>query len=122
LELLMSVRILEIPEATHPISSAIPNAYIDFSKMTCSLGAVVTDAISDGRRVVGDGFYSNGRYGQGGLVRERFAPRVLEAGPASLLDEGGSNLDPGPDLGHSQGDSGEGVGRGRVGRASGQQP
>jgi D(-)-tartrate dehydratase len=76
----MSVRILEIPEATHPISSAIPNAYIDFSKMTCSLGAVVTDAISDGRRVVGDGFYSNGRYGQGGLVRERFAPRVLEAG------------------------------------------
>jgi D(-)-tartrate dehydratase len=90
----MSVRILEIREATHPISSAIANAYIDFSKMTCSLVAVVTDAIRDGRRVVGYGFNSNGRYGQGGLVRERFAPRVLEADPASLLDESGTNLDP----------------------------
>ena len=27
-------------------------------------------------------------------MRERFAPRVLEADPASLLDESGSNLDP----------------------------
>jgi hypothetical protein len=44
-ELLMSVRILEIREATHPISSTIANAYIDFSRMTCSLVAVVTDAI-----------------------------------------------------------------------------
>ncbi len=89
----MSVRVLEIREATHPISSAIANAYIDFSKMTSSLVAVVTDAIRDGRRVVGYGFNSNGRYGQGGLVRERFAPRVLEADPASLLDESGSKLD-----------------------------
>jgi D(-)-tartrate dehydratase len=90
----MSVRILEIREVTHPISSAIANAYIDFSKMTSSLVAVVTDAIRDGRRVVGYGFNSNGRYGQGGLVRERFAPRVLEADPASLLDESDHNLDP----------------------------
>jgi L-alanine-DL-glutamate epimerase-like enolase superfamily enzyme len=90
----MSVRILEIREVTHPISSAIANAYIDFSKMTSSLVAVVTDAIRDGRRVVGYGFNSNGRYGQGGLVRERFAPRVLEADPASLLDDSGTNLDP----------------------------
>jgi hypothetical protein len=61
--------------------------------MTYSLVAVVTNAIRDGRRVVGYGFNSNGRYGQGGLVRKRFAPRVLEAGPASLLDESGSNPD-----------------------------
>ncbi len=90
----MSVRMLEIREVTHPISSAIANAYIDFSKMTCSLVAIVTDAIRDGRRVVGYGFNSNGRYGQGGLVRERFAPRVLEADPAGVLDESGTNLDP----------------------------
>jgi D(-)-tartrate dehydratase len=44
--------------------------------------------------VVGYGFNSNGRYGQGGLIRERFAPRLLEADPASLLDEAGANLDP----------------------------
>ena len=43
----------------------------------------------DGRRVVGYGFNSNGRYGQGGLIRERFAPRLLEADPKSLLDDAG---------------------------------
>lgn len=90
----MSVRILEIREVTKPISSPIRNAYIDFSKMTSSLVAVVTDAVRDGKRVVGYGFNSNGRYGQGGLIRERFAPRILEADPKSLLDDAGANLDP----------------------------
>jgi D(-)-tartrate dehydratase len=90
----MSVRIVDVREITQPISSPIRNAYIDFTKMTTSLVAVVTDAVRDGRRVVGYGFNSNGRYGQGGLIRERFAPRVLEAAPATLLDEAGTNLDP----------------------------
>jgi L-alanine-DL-glutamate epimerase-like enolase superfamily enzyme len=88
------VRILEIREATKPISSAIRNAYIDFTKMTVSLVAVVTDVVRDGRRVVGYGFNSNGRYGQGGLIRERFAARVVEADPATLLNDAGDNLDP----------------------------
>jgi L-alanine-DL-glutamate epimerase-like enolase superfamily enzyme len=90
----MSVRIVDVREITRPIASPIRNAYIDFSKMTTSLVAVVTDAVRDGRRVVGYGFNSNGRYGQGGLIRERFAPRLLEADPASLLDESGDNIDP----------------------------
>jgi L-alanine-DL-glutamate epimerase-like enolase superfamily enzyme len=90
----MSVRILEVREITRPIASPIRNAYIDFSRMTTSLVAVVTDAVRDGRRVVGYGFNSNGRYGQGGLIRERFAARVTEAAPASLLNEAGDNLDP----------------------------
>src|ERR1700679_2279695 len=90
----MSVRIVEVREVTKPISSPIRNAYIDFSKMTTSLVAVVTDAVRDGRRVVGYGFNSNGRYGQGGLIRERFAPRVLEAEPKTLLNDAGDNLDP----------------------------
>jgi len=91
------MKILEIRESTRPIASPIRNAYIDFSKMTISLVAVVTAVIRDGRRVVGYGFNSNGRYGQGGLIRERFAPRLLEASssdPASLLDETGENFDP----------------------------
>ena len=88
------IRILDIREATKPISSAIRNAYIDFSKMTVSLVAVVTDAMRDGRRVVGYGFNSNGRYGQGGLIRERFAPRLLEADSKSLLNDSVDNLDP----------------------------
>ena len=90
----MSLRIVDVREVTKPISSPIRNAYIDFSKMTSSLVAVVTNVQRDGKTVVGYGFNSNGRYGQGGLIRERFAPRILEAEPAALLDETGDNLDP----------------------------
>ena len=90
----MSVRIIDVREITQPISSPIRNAYIDFSKMTASLVAVVTDAVRDGKRVIGYGFNSNGRYGQGGLIRERFAPRILEAMPETLLDPMEENLDP----------------------------
>ena len=88
------MKIVEIREKTVPISSPIRNAYIDFSKMTLSLVAVVTDVIRDGKPVVGYGFNSNGRYGQGMLMRERFIPRVLEAPADSLLDDSGANLDP----------------------------
>jgi len=88
------MRIVEIREKTVPIASPIRNAYIDFSKMTLSLVAVITDVIRDGRPVVGYGFNSNGRYGQGTLMRERFIPRVLEAKPESLLEPSGANLDP----------------------------
>ena len=51
-------------------------------------------SMRDGKPVVGYGFNSNGRYGQGGLIRERFAPRLMEADPKTLLDEAGDNLDP----------------------------
>ena len=90
----MSVRIVDVREITKPISSPIRNAYIDFTKMTTSLVAVVTDVKRDGKTVVGYGFNSNGRYGQGGLIRERFVPRILEAEPKSLLDVTGNNIDP----------------------------
>src|SRR3954451_17944910 len=88
------MRIVDLRERTVPIASAIANAYIDFSKMTLSLVAIVTDVVRNGRRVVGYGFNSNGRYGQGALIRERFAPRLMEAEPRSLLDDSGENLDP----------------------------
>ena len=88
------MRITEIRESTRSIQSHIRNAYIDFSKMNLSLVAVVTDVIRDGRPVIGYGFNSNGRYGQGHLMRERFIPRILEAPADSLLDEAGDNLDP----------------------------
>ena len=88
------MRIIDLREVTAAISSPIANAYIDFSRMTCSLVAVVTDVIRDGKPVVGYGFNSNGRYGQGGLIRERFARRLLEAAPATVLNDAGDNLDP----------------------------
>ena len=68
----MSIRIVDIREITKPIASEIRNAYIDFSKMTTSLVAVVTDAVRDGKRVVGYGFNSNGRLRAG-----RFDPRAV---------------------------------------------
>jgi L-alanine-DL-glutamate epimerase-like enolase superfamily enzyme len=88
------MRIIDVREKTLPIASAIANAYIDFSKMTCSLVAVVTDVVRGGAPVIGYGFNSNGRYGQGGLIRERFAPRLMEADPASLLNDAADNFDP----------------------------
>lgn len=90
----MTVRIVEVREVTKPNASPIRNAYIDFSKMISSLVAVVTNVERNGRPVVGYGFNSNGRYGQGGLMRERFVPRLLEADPKTLLDVSGENIDP----------------------------
>jgi L-alanine-DL-glutamate epimerase-like enolase superfamily enzyme len=88
------MRIVEIREKTVSIASAITNAYIDFSKMTCSVVALITDVVRDGKPVVGYGFNSNGRYGQGALMRERFFPRLMAANPKTLVDETGENLDP----------------------------
>src|SRR6266852_8866586 len=88
------MRIVEIREKTVSIASAITNAYIDFSKMTCSVVALITDVMRDGKPVVGYGFNSNGRYGQGALMRERFFPRLMATNPKTLVDEAGENLDP----------------------------
>src|ERR1700716_1079401 len=90
----MSVRIVDVREVTKPISSPIRNAYIDFTKMTTSLVAVITDVVRDGKRVVGYGFNSNGRYAPSGLLRDRFIPRLKAADPDSLVDDTGENFDP----------------------------
>jgi L-alanine-DL-glutamate epimerase-like enolase superfamily enzyme len=88
------MRIVGIRENTEKIQSSMRNAVIDFSRMTTSVVAVVTDVVRDGRRVVGFGCGSNGRYAQGGILKERLIPRILEADPDDLLDETGANLDP----------------------------
>ncbi len=90
----MSVRIVNIHEVTKPISSPIRNAYIDFTKMTLSLVAVETNVKRNGKTVIGYGFNSNGRYGQGNLIRERIRGRILETKPELLRDDTGENLDP----------------------------
>lgn len=88
------MRIVEIRERVASISSSIANAYIDFTQMTCSVVAVVTDVVRDGRPVIGYGYHSNGRYDASGLLRQRFLPRLRAAEPESLLSDDGSNLDP----------------------------
>ncbi len=65
------VRIVDIRETVVPIKSKIRNAYIDFSQMTVSVLALITDVVRDGKPVVGFGFNSNGRYAPSGLLRDR---------------------------------------------------
>jgi L-alanine-DL-glutamate epimerase-like enolase superfamily enzyme len=88
------LRILGVRETTAPLRSSLRNAFIDFSQMTTSVVAVVTDVVRGGRRVIGYGFNSNGRYAVGGLLRDRFIARILRAEPDRLLTEAGDNLDP----------------------------
>ena len=88
------MRIVDIRETVVPIKSEIRNAYIDFSQMTVSVLALVTDVMRQGKPVVGFGFNSNGRYAPSGLLRDRFIPRLRGAEPRALVDESGENLDP----------------------------
>jgi D(-)-tartrate dehydratase len=87
-------RIVEVREQPVRLEAAIRNSLIDFSQMTVSVVAVVTDRVVGGRPVVGLGFNSIGRYAQSGLLRDRFIPRLLDADPDALSGEGG-DLDPG---------------------------
>lgn len=88
------MRIVDIRETVVPIRSEIRNAYVDFSQMTVSVVALITDVVRGGKPVVGFGFNSNGRYAPSGLLRERFIPRLKAAEPAQMIDESGENLDP----------------------------
>src|SRR5579863_8142618 len=88
------MKIVDIREIAVPIKSNIRNAYIDFSQMTVSALAVITDVVRDGERVVGYGFNSNGRYAPSGLLRDRFLPRLMAADPTCLLDDSADNFDP----------------------------
>ncbi len=88
------MKILDIRETVVPIKSKIANAYIDFSQMTVSVLALITDVVRDGKPVVGFGFNSNGRYAPSGLLRDRFIPRLKAAAPEAITDPTGENLDP----------------------------
>jgi L-alanine-DL-glutamate epimerase-like enolase superfamily enzyme len=88
------MRILDIRECAILIASNIRNSSIDFSEMTTSVVAVLTDARNEGKPVTGFAFNSTGRYACGAAMRARFIPRVLAAEPDSLLDETGENIDP----------------------------
>jgi L-alanine-DL-glutamate epimerase-like enolase superfamily enzyme len=88
------MRITDIREKAIPLRSKLANSSFDFSEMTTSIVAVITDVKRDGRPVVGFAFNSTGRYACGAQMRARFIPRLLSADPDALLDETGSNLSP----------------------------
>jgi L-alanine-DL-glutamate epimerase-like enolase superfamily enzyme len=88
------LKIKEIRETAIALNSNLRNSAFDFSEMTTSVVAVITDAVRDGRPVAGFAFNSTGRYACGAQMRERFIPRILKADPDALLDSSGGNLDP----------------------------
>ena len=87
------MRVVEVRERSVPISRyddpALPSG-----GLTTSAVALITDVVRDGRPVVGYGFASMGRFAQGGLIRERFAPRLLSAPDVDLVSPDGRNIDP----------------------------
>lgn len=87
------MHIVDVRERSVPISRYADPA-LPAGGLTTSAVAAVTDIVRDGRPVVGYGFASMGRYAQGGLIRERFAPRLLSARDEDLVDADGRNLDP----------------------------
>jgi L-alanine-DL-glutamate epimerase-like enolase superfamily enzyme len=87
------MRIVDIRETAIPLKSDIANSSFDFSEMTTSVVAVITDVKRGGKPVVGYAFNSTGRYACGAAMRARFIPRILAAKPDSLLDADG-DLDP----------------------------
>jgi D(-)-tartrate dehydratase len=88
------MRIVDIRETAIPIQSQLANSSFDFSEMTTSVVAVITDVERDGRLVAGFAFNSTGRYACGAQMRARFIPRILKADPETLVDATGANLDP----------------------------
>src|SRR5581483_3956338 len=88
------MRIADIRETAIPLKSTLANSSIDFSEMTTSVVAVITDVMREGKPVCGFAFNSTGRYACGAQMRARFIPRVLKADPKTLLNEAGDDLAP----------------------------
>ena len=87
------MRIVDIRETAIPLKSSLANSSFDFSEMTTSVVAVITDVLREGKPVAGFAFNSTGRYACGAQMRDRFIPRIRAAKPETLLD-GDGNLDP----------------------------
>ena len=87
------MRIVNVLEAAVPLSRYADPA-IASGDLDTSVVAVITDVIRGGRPVVGLGYGSVGRYAQGGLIRARFAPRLLQAPDGACADASTGNLDP----------------------------
>lgn len=83
------MKIVSAHAGTIPIKSSMSNAYINFSTMDCTIVALVSDVIVDGKPLVGYGFSSNGRYNATAILQNRMLPRLQSAAPEDILDEHG---------------------------------
>jgi len=73
------MRIVDIRETAVPLKSTLANSSFDFTEMTTSVVAVITDVVRKGKPVCGFAFNSTGRYACGAQMRARFIPRILAA-------------------------------------------
>jgi len=88
------VKIVDIREISVPLKSNLRNSVFDFSEMTTSVVAVISDIVRDGKPLIGYAFNSTGRYACGAQMRDRFIPRILKTKPEDYLNEAGTNLSP----------------------------
>ncbi|WHH60119.1 enolase C-terminal domain-like protein [Petroclostridium sp. X23] len=88
------MKIVDIKYCDMRFSGNVRNSVIDFSQMTTTAVAIVTDIIRDGKPIIGWGFNSAGRYGQSGIISSRLAPRIMKAEAAELLSDEGTNFSP----------------------------
>jgi D(-)-tartrate dehydratase len=88
------MRIVDIRETAVPLNSTLANSSTNFSEMTTSVVAVITDVVRGGKPVTGFAFNSTGRYACGAQMRARFIPRIMKADPQSLLNAAGDNFAP----------------------------
>ena len=68
------MRIVDIRETAIPLKSSLANSSFDFSEMTTSVVAVITDVMRDGKPVAGFAFNSTGRYACGAQMRDALHP------------------------------------------------
>jgi len=87
------LKIVDILMRTVPISRYVDPS-IPSGGLTTTLVAVVTDLVRSGKPIAGFGFSSIGRFGQRGLIEERFAPRLRNAAFSDIADATGTNIDP----------------------------
>ncbi len=75
------MRITDIRETAIPLNSTLANSSIDFSEMTTSVVAVITDVKRDGKPVCGFAFNSTGRYACGAQMRRALFRASLKRRP-----------------------------------------
>ena len=88
------MKIVDIREISVPLKSNLRNSVFDFSEMTTSVVAVISDIVRDGKPLIGYAFNSTGRYACGAQMRDRFIPRILKTKPEDYQNETGTNLSP----------------------------
>ena len=87
------MRIINIRECSIP-TSRYADPSVAPAQLSTSIVAVVNDVSKDGDQLIGYGFASIGRFAQSGLIRDRFAPRLLDANPEDLMRDDQSCIDP----------------------------